>query len=91
MTQLAQLKAQAVALDLQIAAAKKAEHSTALATIRELMASHGIQISELASVKRPTAGKVAPKYRDAASGATWTGRGKEPLWIRDRDRATFAI
>lgn len=24
---------------------------------------------------------VAPKYRDAASGATWTGRGKQPRWL----------
>lgn len=24
---------------------------------------------------------VAPKYRDAATGATWTGRGKQPKWM----------
>lgn len=24
---------------------------------------------------------VAPKYRDAATGATWTGRGKQPKWL----------
>ena len=24
---------------------------------------------------------VAPKYRDSASGATWTGRGKQPKWL----------
>jgi len=24
---------------------------------------------------------VAPKYKDAASGATWTGRGKQPKWL----------
>lgn len=24
---------------------------------------------------------VAPKYRDAATGATWTGRGKQPRWL----------
>jgi DNA-binding protein H-NS len=27
--------------------------------------------------------KVAPKYRDAASGNTWTGRGLQPRWLRD--------
>jgi len=26
-------------------------------------------------------GKVAPKYRDAASGATWSGRGLKPRWL----------
>jgi DNA-binding protein H-NS len=24
---------------------------------------------------------VAPKYRDSATGATWTGRGKQPKWL----------
>ena len=24
---------------------------------------------------------VAPKYRDAATGATWAGRGKQPNWL----------
>lgn len=27
-------------------------------------------------------GSVAPKYRDPASGATWTGRGKQPRWVQ---------
>lgn len=34
---------------------------------------------------------AAPKYRDPASGATWTGRGKAPAWIGDKDREQFAI
>ena len=25
--------------------------------------------------------QVAPKYRDSATGATWTGRGKQPKWV----------
>ncbi|WP_084002046.1 H-NS histone family protein [Diaphorobacter sp. J5-51] len=32
-----------------------------------------------------------PKYRDPATGATWTGRGKVPAWIGDKDREQFAI
>jgi DNA-binding protein H-NS len=35
--------------------------------------------------------KVAPKYRDPATGQTWTGRGKAPKWIQNQDRAQFAI
>lgn len=26
---------------------------------------------------------VAPKFRDQASGATWTGRGKQPKWLSE--------
>ena len=25
--------------------------------------------------------QVAPKYRDSATGVTWTGRGKQPKWV----------
>ena len=41
----------------------------------------------------PKAGgsKVAAKYRDPATGQTWTGRGKAPKWIDGKDRAQFAI
>ena len=32
--------------------------------------------------KRSTKGKkVAPKYRDPATGETWSGRGKAPKWL----------
>ena len=34
---------------------------------------------------------AAPKYRDPATGATWTGRGKAPAWIADKEREQFAI
>ena len=26
--------------------------------------------------------KVAPKYRDPATGKTWSGRGLQPLWLK---------
>lgn len=29
-------------------------------------------------------GKVAPKYRNPTDpGITWTGRGRQPIWVRD--------
>ena len=27
--------------------------------------------------------KVAPKWKDPISGATWTGRGKSPSWFNE--------
>jgi DNA-binding protein H-NS len=35
--------------------------------------------------------KVAAKYRDPATGQTWTGRGKAPKWIEGQDRTPFVI
>jgi DNA-binding protein H-NS len=40
--------------------------------------------AKTAAPKKPRAskGKVAPKYRNPADAAqTWTGRGRQPLWV----------
>ena len=34
------------------------------------------------SNKGQKTGKVAPKYRDAATGQTWSGRGLQPNWLK---------
>jgi DNA-binding protein H-NS len=35
---------------------------------------------------------VAPKYADPKSGATWSGRGRAPAWIKNaKDRSRFLI
>ena len=41
---------------------------------------------------RGTTRPVAPKYADPKSGATWSGRGRAPAWIKDvKDRSLFLI
>jgi DNA-binding protein H-NS len=32
-----------------------------------------------------------PRYRDPATGKTWSGFGTIPGWIRDKDRSQFLI
>ncbi len=32
-------------------------------------------------------GTVAPKYRDPNTGATWTGRGRTPVWVLEAEKA----
>ena len=37
-------------------------------------------------------GPQVPKYRDPATGATWSGRGRAPAWLADAtDRTAFLI
>ena len=43
------------------------------------------------STKGRKLGKVAPKYRDPATGMTWTGRGRAPVWIVGDDRSKYLI
>lgn len=90
-----ELLAQRAELEKNIEAERAIERAKALTTVRELCAEHGITAADLvpsASKKKPRpTGTVPAKYRDPATGATWTGRGKEPTWIRDKDRAAFLI
>lgn len=90
-----ELLAQRQRLEAQIEAARKTELHDAIASVRQLIAEFGLSQSDVfptgrakSSIKGTT---VAPKYRDPKTGATWTGRGKPPLWIAGKERAEFAI
>ena len=92
------LVAQRDALNQQIEDAKRTELATAIGAVRELVVEYELTQAELFPLspgKRGRASKsktpVAPKYKDPASGATWSGRGKPPLWIAGKDRETFVI
>jgi DNA-binding protein H-NS len=37
--------------------------------------------------KKKRRSKLAPKYRDPVSGATWAGRGRQPRWILEAIQA----
>ncbi|WP_321964988.1 H-NS histone family protein [Paraburkholderia sp. J7] len=50
------------------------------------------QAKAAAKAPRAIVHHVAPKYADPKTGATWSGRGLAPLWIRDvKDRSKFLI
>jgi DNA-binding protein H-NS len=52
----------------------------------------GTQAKAAAKAPRAAVHHVAPKYADPKTGATWSGRGLAPLWIRDvKDRSKFLI
>ena len=80
---LKELQEQKAALDAQIEAARKAEKKAAIAEIDRLMREFGIETYTVkAKPAHALAGaKIAPKYKDPVSGATWTGRGKKPVWF----------
>ena len=93
-----ELLKQREALEQQIAEARQRETSQAVNQVRAIVAEFGLTIQDVfpsgrsvAKATRKSSGKVAPKYRDPATGATWTGRGKAPRWIEGQDRSKFAI
>lgn len=96
MSTLKDLIAQREALEKQIAEMRQLERSDAIGKALTLIAAHGLTQQDLfggarGAPKVKAASTVAAKYRDPATGATWTGRGKAPRWIADKDRAQFAI
>lgn len=95
MTTYKQLLEQRESLELEIREAKKRETGAALAQVRALVAEFGLTAQDVfPSAKRRTArvgAKVAAKYRNTATGQTWTGRGKAPKWIEGQERTQFLI
>lgn len=78
------------ALDSMIAKAQREERADAIATIRELVLNFSLTEKDVFSPKKSSQ-PVQAKFRDPSTGSTWSGRGKPPRWIADKDRASFAI
>lgn len=107
MPSLHELLAQKAELERQIVDAQREERAAAIAQIRALMSQYGLTLADIGA--RPAAGapkraaagggsggKVPPKYRDPATGATWSGRGLKPKWLEaalasGRTLADFAL
>lgn len=100
-----ELLAQREEIDRQLKLAKEKEIATVIKEMKDQIHKYDLTAEDLFSMHRSkraaTAGaaqegvapgkKVVAKYRDPVSGATWSGRGKSPLWIREKDREEFII
>jgi DNA-binding protein H-NS len=82
-------------LQRKIDAAKAQEVDEAIEKVRAIVAEFSLtplQVFSQSKAKRgPTKGTRAAKYRDPASGATWSGMGREPLWLKGQAREQFLI
>ncbi len=84
-------------LEKQIQEARNKELADAVGKVHALVAEFSLTAEDVfppAKGKRAgtTGSKVAPKYKNPATGETWTGRGKAPKWIaNETNREQFAI
>lgn len=101
MPTLQELLSQKAELEKQIVETQRAERAEAIAKVKALMAEHGLSVADLAA-RAPAAPKTASerkapiKFRNAATGDTWSGRGLQPKWLRaelaaGRKLADFAV
>ena len=88
MATLQELLTQKEALEREIELTKKRDRAEAIARVRSLMAEYGLTLADLGAKAAPAArkpgggAKVPPKYRNAATGDTWSGRGLQPNWLK---------
>lgn len=94
MTTYKELLQQRESLDKQIEEARSRENTDAIAKVRALVADFGLTAQDVFGTPKKagkTGVKVAAKYRNPATGDTWTGRGKPPKWIEGKDRSQYTI
>jgi DNA-binding protein H-NS len=92
MATLNELIAQKAALEKEIESRRTQEREEAVAKVRALMSEHGLTLADLsqrgsrgggsASSSASKGSKVAAKYRNSATGETWSGRGLQPKWLK---------
>lgn len=80
-------------LDAKISSEFKRLRAESIGTVKQLCQMYDIGAADIfAPQSQKTASSVGvAKYRDPATGATWTGRGKPPNWIVGKDRTPFQI
>lgn len=83
-------------LKLEIESARVRETRRLLDELVELLDRNGISLNDLIDYRSKLGGvrtrrNPKPKYFDPLTGQTWTGRGREPKWIRGKDRSGFLI
>lgn len=93
MTSYAELQAQIADLQKKAASVRSAELADAKARIIEIMNTYGLTLADLSGGPGKSKGKstkpVAAKYWDPDTGATWTGRGRAPLWMKGKSKERF--
>ncbi len=88
MSSLQDLLAKRAALEQEIEATQKRERQDAITKVKTLMSEYGLSVADLSTKSTSSkagatkGAKVAPKYRNAATGDTWSGRGLQPKWLK---------
>ena len=87
-----ELKAQIDKLQQEAELVRAHESTVVIANIRKLMNEYRINASDLGISTLTSRRKSSPiKFRDPETGFTWSGRGREPTWIKGKDRTKYAV
>lgn len=89
------LKLQMERLAEETERARLAELHAVIEEVRAKAAEYGLTAEDIFGRRQNKRGaRTAPlpaKYRDPKTGATWSGRGRQPEWIKGKKRERFLI
>jgi DNA-binding protein H-NS len=105
MSKLKVLQDKIAKLEAQAEALAKKETEAILTKIRELMEKNGVTLDDIkahahrkttrgraTSITKSTAPSRVVKYLNPETGATWSGRGRRPMWLADaKDLNKFLV
>jgi len=95
MTTYQEYKTKIAELESLAESARKNEISAAKEKVMAIMREYGLTIADLGGVAKvktvKTRAPVPTKYRDDATGQTWTGRGRAPKWLEGKDKNQYLI
>ncbi|MYM34387.1 H-NS histone family protein [Duganella sp. FT94W] len=95
MTTYQEYKAKIAELENLAETARKDEISKAKDKIATIMREYGLTIADLGGPAKVKTSKprapVPTKYRDDATGQTWTGRGRAPKWLEGKNKDEYLI
>jgi DNA-binding protein H-NS len=95
MTTYQEYKAKIAELESLAESARKNEVQQAKEKIAEIMREFNLTLADLGSTGKAKPAKtrapVPTKYRDDATGQTWTGRGRAPKWLEGKNKDDFLI
>jgi len=96
MATLQDLISQKESLEREIERLKEQSRGEAIEKVRSLIAEYDLSLADIGlrsgpktppqtsakPRKKGPSGKVPAKFRDSASGQTWSGRGLQPRWLK---------
>jgi DNA-binding protein H-NS len=84
MSRYKELQERIAALQKEAEEARQQEIAQVVVEIKTKMAEYGIRVEDLtpSRPKRRRKPSGPAKYRDPATGMTWTGKGRAPGWLR---------
>lgn len=90
---LQQMRDQLAALQAKIDEEEAKGRSDAIEQVKAIMQTYSLTPEDLVTKRKrgPAKQKAAPKYQDPATGATWSGMGREPSWLKGKKREKFLI